>query len=473
MMRSNPQKRNPRKVRKTEKRIGLLAVCLALLALFLIFGPKEPVIRALNVNPDGQIVMSHQGLVISELMSDNASALPDEGGNFPDWLEVWNSTDEPMDLEGITLSNRSDKAKFLFPKMTLEPDGRVIVFCDNTNQNEAGKPFHAKFKLSSIACSAFLFDTSGHVLSSVEAPTLNANETFYLNDENVYVKGENIFSPGFANTLEGHDAYMNSYRIDSGTLLLNEIMAAPRSGLRDEDDELSDWIEIKNSGDEVIDLSHFALSDNEQRPVKWLFPEGAIVAPGGTFLVFCSGKDRPNVGGYPHTNFSIAAEGETITLSTRQGQLVDRIVFDNLPADCSYGRNPETGAWQIYTVATPGADNNSAGAAMADRYLRSLNQSKVYISEAMSSNSSVQLGQNQPFSDWAEIVNESDQSVDLSLWGLSDNISWPRKWQFPVGTVIMPGEHKVIALDKSPTAGSNAANLRASYALKRLGGETL
>ena len=132
-MRSNPQKRNPRKVRKTEKRIGLLAVCLALLALFLIFGPKEPVIRALNVNPDGQIVMSHQGLVISELMSDNASALPDEGGNFPDWLEVWNSTDEPMDLEGITLSNRSDKAKFLFPKMTLEPDGRVIVFCDNTN----------------------------------------------------------------------------------------------------------------------------------------------------------------------------------------------------------------------------------------------------------------------------------------------------------------------------------------------------
>lgn len=472
-MRSTPAKRNPRKPRKTERRLALVVFCVAVLALFIIFGPKEPVIKALNVNPDGQVTLSHQGLVISELMSDNASALPDEGGNFPDWLEVWNSTSEPMDLEGITLSNRSDKAKFLFPKMTLEPDGRVIVFCDNQNQNEAGKPFHAKFKLSSIACTAYLFDTSGHVLSSVEAPTLNANETYYLNEENVYVKGENIFSPEFANTMEGHEAYMNSYRVDNGTLLLNEIMAAPRTGLRDEDDELSDWIELKNSGTETIDLSHFALSDNEQRPVKWIFPQGSIIAPGGTYLVFCSGKDRPNIGGYPHTNFSIAAEGETITLSTRQGQLVDRIVFDNLPSDSSYGRNPATGAWQIFTVATPGAENDSAGAAMADRFLRSLNTSGVYISEAMSSNNSIQLGQNQVYSDWAEIVNESDKTVDLSLWGLSDNINWPRKWQFPAGTTIMPGEHKVIYLDKSPTAGSNAASLSASYALKRLGGETL
>lgn len=473
-MRSTPpKKRSPRKPRQNERRLGMLAVCFVLLALFVILGPKQPVQKALNVNAQGEMVLSHQGLVISEVMSDNASALPDEKGNFPDWLEVWNSTSEPMQLEGITLSNRSDKAKFVFPKMTLEADGRVVVFCDDTNQNDAGKPFHAKFKLSSIQVSAFLFDTGGYILSQVDVPTLNANETYYLDENFSYVKGEDIFSPGFPNTAEGHEAYMGSYRIEAGTLLLNEIMAAPRSGLRDEDGELSDWIELKSFSTELIDLSHYALSDNEGRPIKWPFPAGSYIAPGGTFLVFCSGKDRANIGGYPHTNFSISAEGETITLSTLQGQLVDRIVFDNLPADTSYGRNAETGSWQLFTTATPGADNNAAGAAMADEYLRAINPTKVYISEVMSSNNSVSLGSGQPLSDWVELVNQSDQVVDMSLWGLSDNISWPRKWQFPVGTSIWPGEHKVVFLDKSTQAGVDASSLHASFALDRLGGETV
>ncbi len=473
-MRSNAPRRAPRRSRSGEQRLGLMIFCGVMLLLFLIFAPKKPLQRALNVDAQGRSAVSHEGLVISELMSDNGSALPDENGNFPDWVELWNATQADMDLDGLTLSNRSDKAKFLFPKMTLKADERVIVFCDNTNQNQAGKPLHAKFKLSSLTCSVYLFEQNGHVLSAVEkAPTLNVNETYYLDENGSFVKGENIFSPGYPNTLEGHNAYMESYRMEGGALVLNEIMAAPRSGLRDEDGDLSDWVEIKNNTDQTIDLSHYALSDNEQRPVKWLFPEGAYVAPHSTFLVFCSGKNRPNAGGYPHTSFSISAEGETITLSTRQGQLVDRIVFDNLPADCSYGRNAATGAWQVFTTATPGAENDKAGEALADRFLRSLNTSKVYISEAMSSNNSVSLGDQQPFADWVEIVNYGDQPFDLSGYGLSDNIGWPRKWQFPAGVSIWPGEHKVIMLDKSKLTGTNAANLHASYALARGGGETL
>lgn len=473
-MRSNTRKRAANRIGSGERRVGLMIFCGVMLLLFLILAPQKSLQRALNVDADAAGALSHEGLVISEVMSDNGSALPDEYGNFPDWVELWNTTGADMDLDGLTLSNRPDKAKFLFPKMTLKADERLIVFCDNTNRNEAGKPLHAKFKLSSLTCSVYLFEQNGHVLSAVEnVPTLNVNETYYLDESGAFVKGENIFSPGYPNTPEGHSAYMENYRMEGGELVLNEIMAAPRSGLKDEDGELSDWIELKNNSDQTVDLSHYALSDNEQRPVKWRFPEGAYIAPHSTFLVFCSGKDRPNVGGYPHANFSISAEGETITLSTIQGQLVDRIVFDNLPADCSYGRNAATGAWQVFTTATPGAENDRAGMELADRYLRSLNGTKVYISEAMSSNNSVSLGDKQPFADWVELVNLGDQPFDLSGYGLSDNINWPRKWQFPIGVSIWPGEHKVIVLDKSTVTGSNAASLHASYALSRTGGETL
>ena len=474
-MRSNAKRKATKRPSSGERRLGLMIFCGVMLLLFLIFAPQKPMQRALNVNDDNGVdLVSHAGLKISEVMSSNGSALPDENGNFSDWIELWNSTDTDMELEGMTLSNRPDKAKFLFPKMTLKAGKRLIVYCDNTNQNQADRPLHAKFKLSSLTCSVYLFEPDGRVLDAVEnVPTLNINETYYLNENGEFEKGENIFSPGYPNTIEGHNAYMEGYRIEGGTLAINEIMAAPRSGLRDEDGDLSDWIEIKNNGDQTIDLSHFALSDNEQRPVKWLFPEGAYIAPHSTFLVFCSGKNRPNVGGYPHTNFRISAEGETITLSTKQGQLIDRISFETLPVDCSYGRNAETGAWQVFTVATPGAENDKAGEAMADRFLRSLNTSKVYISEAMSSNNSISLGDKQPFADWVEIVNYGDTPFDLSGYGLSDNINWPRKWQFPQGVSIWPGEHKVVILDKSKNTGTNAANLHASYALKRAGGETV
>lgn len=471
-MKTVPRTRNNKKF--GSRPIGLLAFLASILALFLIFGPKEATKRALNIKADGTLAAEHQGLIVSEIMSDNASALPDENGNFADWIEIYNSTDAPMNLTGISLSNRPDKAKFLFPAITLGAKERLIVFCDDTNQNTAGQPLHAKFKLSSIQASVYLFDTMGIVLSSVDVPTLNANETYYYNEETrQYQIGENFFSPGYENTAAGHGTYMDNYRVDNGELVINEFIAAPRSGLHDEDGDLSDWIEIKNNGTKTIELKHYALSDNEQRPIKWVFPDDAAIGPGGIYLVFASGKNRSNPGGYPHTNFSLSAEGETLTLSTRQGQLVDRIVYSNLPADQSYGRNPDTGAWQVFAIPTPGAENNANGIALADRYLKSLNKTGVFISEAMSSNATFKVGAAQELCDWVEIANKTDKTVDLSGFGLSDSITWPRKWQFPMGTSIFPGEHKIILLNKSKAAGTNAASLSASYALSRMGNETL
>lgn len=462
-----------RKTKNKEPRLGLLIFCLALIALLVIISPWERTEKALNVSADGTVQSIHQGLVLSELMADNVSAYPDENGNFTDWLELVNQSDHDINLNGLTLSNRPDRARFIFPAITLAPGERVVVHCDNTNQNEAGKPLHAKFKLSSIETSVYLFDTSGYILDKVEyTPTLNADESYIRTGDNTWEKTD-LFSPGQENTKEGHMAYMNSYVIQAGVLVINEICPAPRSGLRDEDDELSDWIELKNNGDEPIDLSKFAISDNEQRPIKWTFPEGAHIAPHGYYLVFCSSKDRKDGVLYPHTNFSLSGEGETITLSTRQGQLVDRVRYESMPVDNSFGRDEETGIWKVFVIPTPGAPNNAQGQKLAMDYLRATNKSGVYLSEVMSSNDNITVVSGFAPSDWVEVYNSSDQIRDLSGWGLSDNISWPRKWRFPQGTSIWPGEYKIILLNKSKTPGSNANALQASYAVKRAGGEVM
>lgn len=470
-MRSSPRA-GLRKGKKYERQFGLFLFFGLLLAALIILSPRQPTQRALNIGPNGEVISAHEGLVISEVMSANASAFPDEEGKFSDWMELWNSTSEPMNLKDITLSNRSDKAKFIFPDHILPPDGRVIVFCDKTNQNMPGRPYHAKFKISSLACSLFIFDTRGFVLDAVDVPTLNSNEVYQRMPDGSFEKGE-YYSPGFPNTLEGHQAYLSQFVFETGDLMINELMPAPRSGLRDEDGDLSDWLELKNNSDKDIMLENLALSDNPLRPVKWVFPEGSFIPAHGYYVVFCSGKDRMSPQGYPHTNFSLAAEGETVTLSTRQGQMVDSVQYSLVPADQSYGRDEDGESWRVFEIGTPGAPNTAEGALLADKYLRSLNPTGVYISEVMSSNDSVVVAPDVEPCDWAELYNSTDTVQNLSGYGLSDSVNWPRRWRFPEGTYIYPGEHKTILLDKSKTPGTNAAQLHGSFAIKRMGGEVM
>ena len=459
-----------RKKKQKDTRLPLLILLAAGLALFVAVMPKSPTIKAVNASASGQM-STHAGLVFSEIMSDNASALPDENGKFGDWVEIYNSLDEPINLNGVGLSDRSDRIKFLFPDVTLSAHGYVVVFCDKVNRNDAHGTFHAKFGLSSLGDTLYLFDASGIAIDSVSVPTLNADESYHRGETGAWEKTE-AYSPGFPNTLQGHDDYIAQYTVEPGTLMINEIVPIPRSGLRDEDDELSDWLELYNAGDQNIALRSYALSDDETKPLKWIFPEDAVIPAKGYYIVFCSGKNKVEESTrYPHTNFGINNEEETLVLSTITGELIDRVTVTGVGRDMSYGRDPETLSWRVYTLPTPGAPNNQTGANRADQYLRALNPTGVYVSEIMSSANLIKAFPDLDSGDYIEIYNSSTQTWDLSGWGLSDNVNWPRKWTFPQGTSISPGEYKVILCSKFMGANTNISRLQANFGLKRAGGE--
>ena len=469
---ANSRRSYRRPVRKTDLRIPLLLLFIAALVFFFIVMPKTTVGRQATEAASGHMSVQ-AGLVISEVMSDNASAYPDETGKFGDWVEIHNTTDEPISLKGVGLSDRSDRIIFLFPDALLNPDGYVTVFCDDMNQDNPRGVFHAKFKLSSLGDAVFLFDSTGVCIDSVAVPTLNGDEAYIRLEDGAWAKTDD-FSPGFVNSAWGHDDYMAAYAIDPGVLMISEVCPAPRSGLRDEDDELSDWIELYNAGNRDIRLGNFALSDNESKPAKWAFPQDAVIKAKGYYIVFCSGKDKVEENTrYPHTNFSINNEEETILLSTLVGDLVDRVTVSGLSRDMSWGRDAETLEWRVMSLPTPGAPNDRTGASRTDQYLRALNQTGVYISEVMASASQIRAFLDRSPGDYVEIYNSSEQIVNLSGWGLSDNINWPHKWSFPQGAVIAPGEYKVILLDGYTGENTNGSRLRASFGIKRGGGEMM
>jgi hypothetical protein len=467
----SPQRRKsyggPR--RKKPSVLPGLFLMLAILAVMITVLPKEPLTHAMTTvqSPDGQAPQGtpsaiYQGLVISEVMSANSSAVPDENGEFNDWIEVWNSSDHSIDMSGVGLSDRADRVLFLFPDAMLPSGGRLVVFASDTNNADPTGTLHAKFKLSSAGETIYLFDPSAYVIHQITVPIMNADVSFALAADGITWAQTQEYSPGFENTQEGFLSYRNANAVSEGAIRINEVMADARTGIYDEDGELSDWIELYNTTDQNISLKGCALSDKESDPLKWRFPDGAVISAHGYYMVFCSGKDRLLAADkISHTNFRISAERETVILSDSSGRLIDRASIDNLPMDASLGRD-DGGNWKVFQTATPGMANNDAGAAQVDRNMRAANTTGVYISEIMASSDDG--------TDWVELYNSSTQTVYLEGYGLSDSLGRPRKWQFPSGASINPGEYKVINLDGT---NSQANGYHTNFKLLRAGGEVM
>ena len=89
--------------RKTRMNFILLAGFIALIVLLIIVTPKDPLRRAtysnatesgLAENSGNEVIGAYDGLIISEVMSSNGTAVTDENGKYVDWVEIWNSTEK-------------------------------------------------------------------------------------------------------------------------------------------------------------------------------------------------------------------------------------------------------------------------------------------------------------------------------------------------------------------------------------------
>lgn len=88
-----------------------------------------------------------KGLVINELGASNGSIATDEDGEFDDWIELYNNSDENISLSGYHLSDdASNLAKWTFPTVSIAPGEYLIVWADSDSTHPSG--LHTNFKLS-------------------------------------------------------------------------------------------------------------------------------------------------------------------------------------------------------------------------------------------------------------------------------------------------------------------------------------
>lgn len=373
--------------------------------------------------------MSAHTIQITEVMTSNKGTVPDENGDFPDWVEIHNASDQPVEIGGYGLSD--DKiiaAKWTFPAGTTIPAyGYILVYC--SGDTTKGK-MHAPFKLSADD-ELVLTTEAGAVIDSLALRGVSSGYSLGRDESGNWV--EMRPSPGYPNTDVGVAAFLATLTAEAGEsigVFLNEFMASNASTLIGPDGSYCDWIELYNTTGNDINLSGYGISDNPAQPLKYVLPEGTTIRAYSTLLIYCTGRE-----GTSNTEieapFGLAAYEEAVVFSTPEGRILDCYEYSRQQTDQSMARVPDgTGDWKQTSQPTPGYTNNSSGLAAYQSAL-TYGTGELMISELMNANKSYLRQADMGFYDWIEIYNRSSETINLAGYALSNNAKNPAKWVFP------------------------------------------
>ncbi|MCB9058455.1 MAG: CotH kinase family protein [Calditrichae bacterium] len=106
----------------------------------ILFYPKDAI--AVNVTGTGQ-----EGVLINEFLASNTTVNVDENAQYEDWLELYNSNEDTVDLSGYFLTDKDTTLnKWRIPDGTkIAPKGFLLFWCD---EDQSQGPLHTNFKIS-------------------------------------------------------------------------------------------------------------------------------------------------------------------------------------------------------------------------------------------------------------------------------------------------------------------------------------
>ena len=151
---------------------------------------------------------------------------------------------------------------------------------------------------------------------------------------------------------------MNDPSMTGPSVVINELMADNDNILTDPQGDYDDWLELHNLTDNIVILTGMYLSDKEDEPTKWAFPENTEIPANGYLIVWLD-EDVDDPEGL-HADFKLSKGGEAVLLvdtDANDNAVLDSIIFQEQETDVAFGRLPNgTGDFQV-VEATPGKQN--------------------------------------------------------------------------------------------------------------------
>ncbi|MBI4582840.1 MAG: lamin tail domain-containing protein [Planctomycetes bacterium] len=296
---------------------------------------------------DGQWHFYHLGgeppkVVINEVMADNDSVFQDSQGKFSDWVELYNTTEQPVALGGFSMTDdlhRGGKWEFPSGANSLIPSrGFLLVFCDGRPELSQPGELHVSFRLAESERypgtwddEIILLDGYGNIADAIafRGERTDISLGRYPDGTDLLIPMQP--SPGKTNDIRTHREVFGSHHLP---LIISELSADNWQFLDDTGQSFSDWLEIRNVGNAPLDLSGMKLGDSNYLKWVWSIQEKTVIQPGDHLLFFC---DKAIEKGPRHTDFSLNRMGDAVCLLDRDGRVIDGIRFGPQPQNTSLG----------------------------------------------------------------------------------------------------------------------------------------
>ena len=361
-------------------------------------------------------------LVISEILTRNQSALPDENGVYSDAIELYNRSETEIQLGLYCLTdNPAARFRFRLPDRVLAPGEYLVIFCDSLNYTADSGVVHANFSLS-VGETLMLTGPDGSYAAQEIFLTAD-NTSLVLTEEGSYKPM--AVSMGYPNTEEGIALCAKATLDETLPLVINELLLSsagvPYQGA------FLDVVEICNISDKKVSTEGWYLSDGGN-PYAYTLPKETL-SPGEVMVIVCSQEN---------TGFALS-DGETVRLTAPSKLHAPTVPCVSAESGMSVQRISEG-----YDLAFPsiGYENNEEGQLA---FTNGSTSSGLMISEVMSANKSYLRGPYATTCDWVELYNGSKETIDLSGYSLSDDT----EALFMLPQILLePGQYQIVLLSQ-------------------------
>ena len=137
-------------------------------------------------------------LKINELLAGNNAINTDEAGEYDDWIELYNPTNQSLNLSGLFLVEGSDQWQFPDTTSTISPGDFLLIWCDD---DESQGPLHTNFKLSMDGEEIKLLKSDGvTVIDSISFGPQTTDQSYGRIPDGNDEWGFMLPTPGFSNT---------------------------------------------------------------------------------------------------------------------------------------------------------------------------------------------------------------------------------------------------------------------------------
>ena len=330
-----------------------------------------------------------QSIQINEVVSSNGDSFYDEDGDTPDWIEIYNSSDELINLSGYGITDDvNDLSKWTFPSYDLAANDFLVVFASNKDRKDHVVQWDAKIDWGDTwrywignsapisnwelpqtdigfwpqGQSGFGYGDNDDNTEIPQTVSVYVRKEFEIEDPSIILKA--LFHIDYD---DGYIAYLNGIefsRRNLGSTGSTVYHTSTTTGLHEAEIyaggfpetveiDLMDFPILEGINTLAVQVHNYTSNSSDLSCIPFLTLGYGSIVDGVTepseYITI------PN--SFLHTNFRLDSDGEILLLSTGDEEILDSINVIELETDMSFGRQAESDQWGLFDEPTPGTSN--------------------------------------------------------------------------------------------------------------------